>query len=156
MRFLVGLTAVFAVVGFGLAAMAEDLVPRWSIGPTIPFAATGRGADGLYHTDLLAAGVGVQTTVNWVDSQSFPWIGTGLPIVVAGGSAGDELRISAGLTLTVGGNLSIGALYDLGFYEKGVGTGLATGYSSWGKNGRLIVGMVIPIGGNAGIWSMGR
>ena len=54
---------------------ANDLVPRWSYGPTAALTAVGKGDDGLYHSEFLTAGLGFQPTVNFVDAANFPWLG---------------------------------------------------------------------------------
>lgn len=148
-----GLILLGALIGM---AKAQDLVPRWSYGPTLAMTAIRQGPGGTYHNEFLTGGAGVQINLNLVDAANFPWISIGNPWLLGGNSQDNLFRISPGLTLTIVGNLTIGAAYDLFKSVDGEGTGLMTGQSSWQENGTILVGLQVPIGSNAGIWTMGR
>jgi hypothetical protein len=137
------------------AQESVDLVPRWSYGPTMALTAI-RQEGGSYHNEFLTGGAGVQINMALVDAANFPWISVGNPWLLRGNSGTDLFALSPGLTVSVAGNITFGAAYDLIKTVNGVGTGLMTGSSSWEENGTLLVGITLPIGVNAAVWTMGR
>lgn len=153
--FCAALILVGLCIGLARAQESVDLVPRWSYGVTAAFTAI-RQEGGVYHNEFLTGGAGPQINFALVDAANFPWIGIGNPWLMRGNSGDDLFALSPGLTLTIIGNLTFGAAYDLIKTEKGVGTGLMTGQSSWEENGTLLFGVQLPIGANTGVWTMGR
>ncbi len=139
-------------------AMAQtaslDLVPRWSYGPTVAFTAIRQNDEGKYNNSFLTGGAGLQINCNFVDAQNFPWLGLGMPWMFGGNSADDSFRVSPGFVLTLVGNISVGATYDLFYSVNGDGFGLMTGNSSWQKNGTLLFAFTAPLGQNSAIYTL--
>ena len=139
-------------------ARANELVPRWSWGPSLAVTRVSQDGSQKYHNTFLTGGAGLQVNCSFVDAGQFPWLGISMPFHFAGDSADNSFRISPGLMLTIVGNLSIGASYDLFLSEEGSGTGLMTGDSSWRKNGAMLFAVNLPWSGgpNAAMYTAGR
>ena len=139
-------------------AWAESLVPTWTWGPALAFTAVRQSEDGTYHNEFLTGGAGVQINCNFVDAAQYPWLGVSMPVLLSGESSTNSFRISPGLVVTLIGNLSFGATYDLFKSVEGEGTGLMTGQSDWQGNGTLLFGVTLPWSGgsNAAMYTAGR